>query len=68
VNVTATDPEGGAVTYARTAPNPAHGTATCTSAGACTYTPNADYNGPDSFGFRATDIPGHRQLQPAQHG
>jgi PKD repeat protein len=33
VNVTATDPEGGAVTYARTAPNPAHGTSTCTSAG-----------------------------------
>jgi hypothetical protein len=55
VTVSATDPEGGAVTYARTTPNPAHGTATCTSAGVCTYTPAANYNGPDTFGFRASD-------------
>jgi hypothetical protein len=55
VTVTATDPEGGAVTYARTTPNPAHGAATCNTAGACSYTPALNYNGPDSFGFVATD-------------
>ena len=32
----------------------AHGTVTCT-AGNCTYTPAGNYNGPDSFTYRATD-------------
>ncbi len=59
VTLTATDPEGSAITFARTTPNPTHGNATCSSAGACTYTPAANYNGPDSFGFIATDAFGN---------
>lgn len=55
ITLSATDPEGGAVTYARSAPNPANGTATCNSAGACTYTPNPNFNGTNTFGFTATD-------------
>ena len=31
-----------------------HGTVSCT-AGSCTYTPAANYHGPDSFTYRATD-------------
>jgi large repetitive protein len=36
---------------------PAHGTVTCggSGAGACTYTPAADFNGSDSFTFTASD-------------
>ena len=36
---------------------PAHGTLTVfnTATGAFTYTPNRNYNGPDSFTFKAND-------------
>ena len=34
---------------------PAHGTLTLNTNGGFTYTPNANYNGPDSFTYRATD-------------
>lgn len=54
ITLQGTDPDGLPLTYARVAPNPEHGTVSCTSA-ACTYTPTGDYNGPDSFGFRVTD-------------
>lgn len=34
---------------------PAHGTVAVTASGSFTYTPNADYNGPDSFRYRTSD-------------
>jgi Ca2+-binding RTX toxin-like protein len=34
---------------------PAHGTVTLTQAGAFTYTPAANFNGPDSFTYKAND-------------
>ena len=34
---------------------PSHGTATCTSAGSCTYTPSAGFVGFDGFGYDVTD-------------
>jgi hypothetical protein len=33
----------------------AHGTVSCTAVGVCTYTPAANYNGPDSFDYTVTD-------------
>lgn len=47
------DPEGGALTYFIVTP-PAHGTLTGTGAN-LTYTPHLNYNGPDSFTFKAND-------------
>ena len=35
--------------------NGAHGTVTCTTAGVCTYTPAANYNGPDCFTYTVSD-------------
>jgi large repetitive protein len=35
--------------------NPAHGTLTLNANGSFTYTPNANYNGPDSFTYKAND-------------
>jgi uncharacterized delta-60 repeat protein len=52
--VTATDADGDPLTYAKVS-DPAHGTVTVTANGTFTYTPAANYNGPDSFTFRATD-------------
>src|SRR5262249_44260286 len=53
--LTATDPDGNPLTFAVVA-GPAHGTVTVnTSTGAFTYTPAANYNGPDSFTFKAND-------------
>src|SRR5207253_2474933 len=34
---------------------PAHGTVTINGAGNVVYTPDADYNGPDSFTYRVND-------------
>ena len=44
----------------------AHGTVACTPAGTCTYTPSANYNGPDSVHLHGLGRPrrhghGHRQ-------
>jgi VCBS repeat-containing protein len=53
--LSAIDPNGDAITFSLLTP-PAHGTAVLTnsSTGAFTYTPPANYNGPDSFTFTAT--------------
>ncbi|MDX6607016.1 MAG: large repetitive protein, partial [Solirubrobacterales bacterium] len=50
------DADGNPLTYAVTQ-NPAHGSLTSfnTSTGAFTYAPAANYNGPDSFKFKAND-------------
>ena len=49
-----TDPDGDGLTVTGKT-NGAHGTANCTAAGACTYTPAANYNGPDSFTYTISD-------------
>ncbi len=49
-----TDPDGDGLTVTGKT-NGAHGTASCTAAGACTYTPAASYNGPDSFTYTISD-------------
>src|SRR5262249_30148638 len=48
------DVEGSALT-ALLVSGPAHGTLTLNGNGSFTYTPNADYNGPDSFTYKAND-------------
>jgi len=53
----ASDVEGEAITYAK-AGDPAHGTVTIDAAGNYTYTPNADYNGKDSFTYSVSDANG----------
>ena len=52
--VTATSVDGGTVTFALDG-DASNGTATVAAGGAFTYTPDADYNGPDSFTFSATE-------------
>ena len=50
-----TDADGDTLTYTKVA-GPSHGTATVDlNDGSWSYTPNANYNGPDSFTFRAND-------------
>jgi ABC-type transport system substrate-binding protein len=53
ITLAATDIEGDALTYA-VVQAPAHGVLTGSGANR-TYTPAANYNGPDSFSFRASD-------------
>ena len=48
------DVEGSALTAVKVA-NPAHGTVTVNANGSFTYTPTANYNGPDSFTYRVSD-------------
>ncbi len=48
------DPDGDPIT-AVLATGPAHGTLTLNADGSFTYTPAADYNGPDSFTYKAQD-------------
>jgi VCBS repeat-containing protein len=48
------DPDGDTMT-AQLATGPSHGTLTLNSDGAFSYTPNADYNGVDSFTYKASD-------------
>ena len=52
--VTASDPEGAVLNYAVIA-GPAHGTLSFNPSGSFVYTPNANYNGADSFTFTAND-------------
>lgn len=52
--VAATDADGNALTYSLVT-GPAHGTITFNANGSYTYTPGTDYNGADSFTFRASD-------------
>jgi hypothetical protein len=65
VNVLAndTDPDGHALAVTTLNPSAAHGTVSCTAAGACTYTPNADYHGSDSFVYGISD--GHGGVDTA---
>jgi large repetitive protein len=57
VNVLAgdTDPDGDPLTVTSLTPSASHGSVTCTAAGVCTYTPNANYHGPDSFVYTVSD-------------
>jgi len=48
------DPDGNPLTAA-VVTNPSHGTLSLAATGAFTYTPAADYNGPDSFTYAASD-------------
>ena len=50
-----TDPDGNPLTLTTLTPTAAHGTVSCTAAGACTYTPAANYFGPDSFTYTVSD-------------
>lgn len=56
-SLNASDPEGGAISIA-IVQSPAHGSLSGT-APALTYTPNPDYNGPDTFKFTVTDDQDH---------
>ena len=53
ITLAATDADGDSLTYSMVT-NPAHGSL-AGSADARTYTPSANYNGPDSFTFKAND-------------
>ncbi|WP_245815293.1 Ig-like domain-containing protein [Hymenobacter gelipurpurascens] len=53
INLSGSDADGDALTYT-IASSPAHGTLSGTGS-ARTYTPDANYNGPDSFTFTAND-------------
>jgi VCBS repeat-containing protein len=52
--LTASDIEGASLSY-RAVSQPAHGSVTVHTDGTFSYTPNADFNGTDSFGFKAND-------------
>jgi VCBS repeat-containing protein len=52
--LSATDPNGDSLTYSGTT-LPSHGTLTVSPAGAVTYTPAANYNGPDAFTATVSD-------------
>ena len=49
------DLDGDSITVTTAAPTAAHGTVSCTAAGECTYTPEANYNGPDLFVYGISD-------------
>ncbi|MEY2569744.1 MAG: hypothetical protein QOE63_94, partial [Acidimicrobiaceae bacterium] len=53
VVLTGSDPEGSGITFA--ADQPSHGSVSPTNASSVTYTPDADYCGPDSFTFHTND-------------
>ncbi|HEY8356657.1 MAG TPA: tandem-95 repeat protein, partial [Ramlibacter sp.] len=61
--LSATDVDGPAMPSFTVTGLPAHGTATINAAGGWTYTPAADYNGPDSFTVTATDVDGNTSTQ-----
>ena len=50
-----TDPDPGQTLSVTGWTNGAHGTVSCTAGGLCTYTPAANYNGPDSFTYTVSD-------------
>ncbi|MCZ3389078.1 MAG: Ig-like domain-containing protein [Actinomycetia bacterium] len=54
VSTNDSDPEGQAISTTVEI-QPAHGSVSCTEAGVCAYTPAPDFNGNDSFTYRATD-------------
>ncbi len=54
LELAATDVDGDPLTYSIVS-GPTHGTLGAVSGNTVTYTPSADYNGPDSFTFKAND-------------
>ena len=50
-----TDPDGDSLSVTSPTPAAGHGTVSCTTAGACTYTPAANFNGPDGFDYAISD-------------
>ena len=50
-----TDVDGDTLSVSTSAPTAAHGTVSCAAGGVCTYTPSANYNGPDSFVYTVSD-------------
>jgi VCBS repeat-containing protein len=54
ITLSATDPDGDTLTYHAVA-QPSHGSVTGCADGTCTYTPDANYVGADSFTYQATD-------------
>jgi len=57
---------GGALTYSQ-ASSPAHGTLVFHADGSYTYTPTADYNGPDSFTYTVFDAAAGESLTRTVH-
>jgi len=49
-----TDPDNDPLSYSKES-DPAHGTAVVNTDGTASYTPDADYNGSDSFSYRVSD-------------
>ncbi|MGH3019669.1 MAG: Ig-like domain-containing protein [Gaiellaceae bacterium] len=49
------DVDGDTLSVSTSAPTAAHGTVSCAAGGVCTYTPSANYNGPDSFDYTVSD-------------
>ena len=49
------DADGDALSVTTPAPAAAHGTVSCSAAGSCTYTPEADWSGDDSFEYTVSD-------------
>jgi large repetitive protein len=50
-----TDVDGDTLSVSSPSPTAAHGTVSCAAGGVCTYTPSANYNGPDSFDYTLSD-------------
>ena len=50
-----TDVDGDTLLVTTLTPSASHGSVTCLAGGGCTYTPDADYNGPDSFQYTISD-------------
>jgi hypothetical protein len=50
-----TDVDGDTLSVSSPAPTATHGTVSCAAGGVCTYTPSANYNGPDSFDYTLSD-------------
>ncbi len=55
VRLNDTDVDGDTLLVTTPAPAAAHGTVSCLGGGGCSYTPDADYNGPDSFQYTISD-------------
>ncbi len=53
--LSASDPDGGALSFTAPQAGPVNGGAVCTGGGSCTYTPAGDFNGADQFQFTASD-------------
>lgn len=49
------DVDGDTLSVSSASPAATHGTVSCAAGGVCTYTPSANYNGPDSFDYTVSD-------------